>query len=62
MELACMDIAGVYYFALFVSCCVIMGESKFTIKIHHGEKFFDTRHELEYLDGVVVKDLHYELD
>ncbi|RYR04691.1 hypothetical protein Ahy_B06g084473 [Arachis hypogaea] len=39
-----------------------MGESEFTIELNHGEKFFDTGHGLEYLGGVVVEDLHYELD
>ncbi|KAL4371316.1 hypothetical protein AHAS_Ahas06G0153600 [Arachis hypogaea] len=39
-----------------------MGESEFTIELHHGGKFIDTEHELEYLGGLVVKDLHFELN
>ncbi|KAL4300284.1 uncharacterized protein DS421_17g587830 [Arachis hypogaea] len=38
-----------------------MGESEFTIELHHGEKFLDMGYGLEYLGGVVVEDLHYEL-
>ncbi|RYR48983.1 hypothetical protein Ahy_A07g035205 [Arachis hypogaea] len=39
-----------------------MGESEFTIELLHGGKFIDTGHGLEYLGGLVVEDLHYELD
>ncbi|RYR60956.1 hypothetical protein Ahy_A04g018044 [Arachis hypogaea] len=39
-----------------------MGESEFTIELHHGKKFIDTGGGLEYLGGFVVEDLYYELD
>ncbi|XP_016205935.1 uncharacterized protein LOC107646251 [Arachis ipaensis] len=35
-----------------------MGDSNFTIEVHHGDKFVDSGHGLEYLGGMVVEDLH----
>ncbi|MED6114393.1 hypothetical protein PIB30_079812 [Stylosanthes scabra] len=40
----------------------VMGNSDFTIDIHHGGKFHDIGDCLEYLDGSVLEDLHFELD
>ncbi|RYR65053.1 uncharacterized protein LOC107633832 [Arachis ipaensis] len=39
-----------------------MGDSDFTIEIHHGGKFVDSEKRLEYLGGMVVEDLHFEVD
>ncbi|XP_016195822.1 uncharacterized protein LOC107636862 [Arachis ipaensis] len=39
-----------------------MGESEFTIELHHGGKFIDRGDGLQYLGGLVVEDLHFELD
>ncbi|RYR39463.1 hypothetical protein Ahy_A09g045015 [Arachis hypogaea] len=39
-----------------------MGDSDFTIEVHHGGKFVDSRHRLEYLGGMVVEDLHFDVD
>ncbi|RYR48748.1 hypothetical protein Ahy_A07g034823 [Arachis hypogaea] len=41
---------------------IFMGDSDFTIEIHHGGKFVDSRQRLEYLGGMVVEDLHFEVD
>ncbi|RYR03986.1 hypothetical protein Ahy_B06g083482 [Arachis hypogaea] len=50
--------------ALFDYCCCDggMGDSDFTIDIHHGGKFHDLGNGLEYLGGKVLEDMHYELD
>ncbi|MED6177256.1 hypothetical protein PIB30_096448, partial [Stylosanthes scabra] len=39
-----------------------MGDSDFTIDVHHGGKFIDTGYSLEYLGVSVLEDLHFELD
>ncbi|XP_057740412.1 uncharacterized protein LOC130957585 [Arachis stenosperma] len=40
----------------------VMGDSDFTIEVHHGENFVDKGHGLEYLGEVVVDDLHFDVD
>ncbi|RYR73230.1 hypothetical protein Ahy_A02g007573 [Arachis hypogaea] len=39
-----------------------MGDLDFTIEIHYGGKFVDSGQRLEYLGGIVVEDLHFEVD
>ncbi|RYR54755.1 hypothetical protein Ahy_A06g030036 isoform B [Arachis hypogaea] len=39
-----------------------IGDSDFTIDIHHGGTFHDLGNGLEYLGGKVLEDMHYELD
>ncbi|RYQ92289.1 hypothetical protein Ahy_B09g098471 [Arachis hypogaea] len=39
-----------------------MGDSDFTIDIHHGDKFHDIGNGLKYLGGRVLEDMHFELD
>ncbi|RYR03238.1 hypothetical protein Ahy_B06g082097 [Arachis hypogaea] len=39
-----------------------MGDSNFTIDIHHGGKFHDIGNRLEYLGGRVLEDMHFEFD
>ncbi|KAL4293438.1 hypothetical protein AHAS_Ahas18G0128100 [Arachis hypogaea] len=39
-----------------------MGDSDFTIEIHHGGKFVDSGQRSEYLGGMVVEDLHFDVD
>ncbi|RYR58176.1 hypothetical protein Ahy_A05g023849 [Arachis hypogaea] len=39
-----------------------MGDSYFTIEVHHGGKFVDSGHQLEYLGGMVVEDIHFDVD
>ncbi|RYR28700.1 hypothetical protein Ahy_B01g052857 [Arachis hypogaea] len=40
----------------------VMGDLDFSIKMHHGGKFVDSGQRLEYLGGMVVEDLHFEVD
>ncbi|XP_015970679.1 uncharacterized protein LOC107494166 [Arachis duranensis] len=39
-----------------------MGDLDFIIEIHHGGKFVDSGQRLEYLGGMVMEDLHFEVD
>ncbi|XP_020978356.1 uncharacterized protein LOC107639963 [Arachis ipaensis] len=39
-----------------------MGDSDFTIEIHHGGKFVDSGQRLEYLGGMVMEDLHFDVN
>ncbi|MED6212853.1 hypothetical protein PIB30_087428 [Stylosanthes scabra] len=47
---------------IFSSFCLVMGDFDFTIDVHHGRRFIDMGHGLEYLGGSVLEDLHFELD
>ncbi|RYR54171.1 hypothetical protein Ahy_A06g029424 isoform C [Arachis hypogaea] len=50
------------FMVLYIFWYAVMGDSDFTIEIHHGGKFVDSRHRLEYLGGIVVEDLHFNVD
>ncbi|RYR17519.1 hypothetical protein Ahy_B03g062232 [Arachis hypogaea] len=40
----------------------VMGDLDFSIEIHHGGKFINSGQRLEYLGGMVVEDLYFEVD
>ncbi|MED6121569.1 hypothetical protein PIB30_031434 [Stylosanthes scabra] len=42
--------------------CLVMGDFDFTIDVHHGGRFIDMGHSLEYSGGFVLEDLYFELD
>ncbi|QHN97919.1 uncharacterized protein DS421_18g631520 [Arachis hypogaea] len=39
-----------------------MGDLDFSIEIYHGGKFIDNGQRLEYLGGMIVEDLHFEVN
>ncbi|RYR26428.1 hypothetical protein Ahy_B02g060659 [Arachis hypogaea] len=45
-----------------ITAVVVGVASSSSIEIHHGGKFVDSGQRLEYLGGMVVKDLHFEVD
>ena len=49
-------------FMAFFFWYAVMGDLDFSIKIHHGGKFIDSGQWLEYLGGMIVEDLHFEVD
>ncbi|RYR54849.1 hypothetical protein Ahy_A06g030111 [Arachis hypogaea] len=45
-----------------ITAIVVGVASSSSIEIHHGGKFVDSGQRLEYLGGMVVEDLHFEVD
>ncbi|RYR52774.1 hypothetical protein Ahy_A06g027650 [Arachis hypogaea] len=52
----------IYVVLFFLFIHVIMGDSDFTIEVHHERNFFDNKHRLEYLCRMIVDDLYFDVD